>query len=101
MFLPVPLPLLLVVLFYASSIVADPLHIPLSRRVPATERTIVDKAQADAEYIRAKYGYNKVDSRRAVSGVPLINQVGIISYIVECHLSLCLHSIGMRSTTAL
>ena len=84
MFLPVSLRPLLILLFHASSTTADPLHVPLSRRAPATEGTVVDKAQADANYIRAKYGYNKIGtgSRRAMSGIPITNQVTIISWTV-------------------
>ena len=90
MFLPVSLPLL--ILLRASSTAADPLHIPLSRRAPATEWTM-DKIHGDADYIRAKYGYlNKVDTqRRAVSGIPVTNlashhYLAIISCTVKSHL---------------
>ena len=80
MFHPVSLPLL-ILLLHASSTAADPLHIPLSRRAPTTERTM-DKFHADADYIRAKYGYKAPDNRRAVSDIPITNQVIIISYTI-------------------
>ena len=86
MFLPGSL-LLLILLLYASSTTADPLHIPLSRRASATEKTM-DEIHADAEYIRAKYGYNKIDSRRAVSDIPITNQVITIPhYFLHCRMA--------------
>ena len=80
MFLPISLPLL-ILLLHASSTAADPLHIPLSRRAPVTEWTM-DDFHAEADYIRAKYGYKVSDNRRAVSNIPITNQVIIISCTV-------------------
>ena len=70
---------LLILLLHASSIAADSLHIPLSRRAPTTEWTM-DNIHAHGDYIRAKYGYKTPDNRRAASDIPMTNQVTASHY---------------------
>jgi cathepsin D len=73
----------LVLLFIPTVILAEPVHIPIARRRPIKSR---DWNQ-EANNLRKRYGYptslSPFSSRRAVSGIPVLDQGVDSSYIAS------------------
>ena len=75
--------LALALLFFPTLILSEPLHVPLTHRRQTGLINWTDKANQ----IRIKYGYPTATSqspsnRRAVAGIPLLDQVGIVYFFV-------------------
>ena len=75
--------LVLALLFFPTLILSELLHVPLIRRHP-TNLNLFDEANK----IRKRYGYSTATSRthrsnrRAVAGIPILDQVNIVIVIV-------------------
>jgi cathepsin D len=75
-----PVYLALALLFFPTAIFSEPLHVPLRRRQTLLKRDL----NQEANKLRVKYGYQPVFSlshrsnRRAVAGIPLLDQVDIV-----------------------
>lgn len=73
--------LALVLLFFSTVILAEPLHVPVSRRRHIEKRNW----NQEANRLRRRYGYLTGPSpqsfrsnKRAVAGIPILDQVNIV-----------------------